>query len=172
MSILNVTQKPLVDNSITELEYHTYQPFINSNFDYNDEIRIAVQELDAYTIPSQSLLYPEGELTKADGTAVTTKNADGTTVTTLQLINNAFAFLFRELRYELNGVVVDSVRNVGLTSTLKGYLSFNENESSRLQNAGWFPKDTFISESGKFNVCIPLSMWRGSLKTIEKFSSI
>ncbi|CAH2021377.1 unnamed protein product [Acanthoscelides obtectus] len=66
MSILNVTQKPLVDNSITELEYHTYQPFINSNFDYNDEIRIAVQELDAYTIPSQSLLYPEGELTKAD----------------------------------------------------------------------------------------------------------
>ncbi|CAH2015928.1 unnamed protein product [Acanthoscelides obtectus] len=126
MSILNVTQKPLVDNSITELEYHTYQPFINSNFDYNDEIRIAVQELDAYTIPSQSLLYLEGELTKADGTAVTTKKADGTTVTTLQLINNAFAFLFRELRYELNGVVVDSVRNVGLTSTLKGYLSFNE----------------------------------------------
>lgn len=158
MSILNVTQAPLVDNSITDMEYHTYQPFINAKFDYNDEIRIGIQELDAYTLPSQSMLYLEGGLTKSDGS-----KADS-----LKLINNAFAFLFREIRYELNGVVIDSVRNVGLTSTLKGYLSYNENESLRLQNAGWFPKESTISDSGKFNVCIPLAMWMGFFEDYNK----
>lgn len=158
MNILNVTEQPFLDNSITELEYHTYQPFVSSKFDYNDEIRIAIQELDAYTLPSQSLLYIEGNLTKEDGTAIDK----------LRFVNNAFSFLFREIRYELNGVVIDSVRNVGLTSTLKAYLSYNESESLKLQNAGWFPKETLISDSGKFNVCIPLSFIMGFFEDFKK----
>ncbi|KAJ8976758.1 hypothetical protein NQ317_003718 [Molorchus minor] len=82
-----------------------------------------------FTAPCNSYLYIEGKLMKSDGTVATK----------LQFINNGIAFLFRELRYELNGIVVDSVRNVGLVSTIKNYLSYNENESVLLQNAGWFP---------------------------------
>ncbi|KAJ8976358.1 hypothetical protein NQ317_011599 [Molorchus minor] len=146
MDILNVTQEPLIDNSIVDFEYHNYQAYITSKFDYNDEIRIPIQELDAYTLPSESQLYLEGSLTKEDHTPVTK----------LKMINNALSYIFREIRYEMNGIVVDSTRNVGLTSTLKGYLSFNESESVKLQNAGWFPKDGTIPN--KFNVCLPLKM--------------
>ncbi|CAH2000674.1 unnamed protein product [Acanthoscelides obtectus] len=115
------------------MEYHTHQPYINANFDCNDEIRIAIQELDTFTLPSQSYLYLEG---------TTLTKADGSPAENFKFVNTAFSFLFQEIRYELNGVVVDSVRNVGLTSTLKGYLSYNQNESTKLQNAGWYPKES------------------------------
>lgn len=38
------------------------------------------------------------------------------------------------MRCELNG----SVRNVGLASGMKNFVSFNNNESVSLENAGWF----------------------------------
>lgn len=158
MDILNVTQQPLTDNSIINFEYHNYQPFVTAKFDYNDEIRIPIQELDAYTLPCESILYLEGNLTKDDGKPASK----------LKLINNAFSFLFREIRYEMNGVIVDSIRNVGLTSTLKGYLSHNESESVKLQNAGWFPKESIIPDSSKFNVCIPLKMLMGFFEDYKK----
>lgn len=52
MNILHVTEPPILNISITESEYHTYQPFVNSKFDCNGEIRKAIQELNAYTLPS------------------------------------------------------------------------------------------------------------------------
>ena len=144
MDILNVNEKLYVDNSIISSELHTYQPFVSSKFDYNDEIRIPIQELDSYTLPSESLLYIEGSLL----------NTDGKYTSRLRFINNGISFLFREIRYELNGITIDSVRNVGLTSTLKGYVSFNTNESLKLENAGWFPQkntdDRFlVDKNGK-----------------------
>ncbi|XP_023312008.1 uncharacterized protein LOC111692310 [Anoplophora glabripennis] len=157
MDILDVMQQPLIDNSIVDLEYHNYQPFVTSKLGYNDEVRISLQELDIYTLPCESMLYLEGNLTTEDGKSVTK----------LKLINNAFSFLFREIRYEMNGVIIDSVRNVGLTSTLKGYLSYNESESVKLQNSGWFPKQSTL-EGDKFNVCIPLKMLLGFFEDYRK----
>ena len=161
MDILNVTEKVFVDNSIISSELHTYQPYITSKFEYNDEIRIPIQELDTYTLPSESFLYIEGKLTKEDGQKATK----------LKFINNGVCFLFREIRYELNGVTVDSNRNVGLTSTIKGYLSYNTNDSLKLQNAGWFPKSgegINLSDKGGFNVCIPLKMIMGFFEDYKK----
>ncbi|KAJ8962478.1 hypothetical protein NQ314_005700 [Rhamnusium bicolor] len=117
MDLLNVTGQPFSDNSVEDYQFHTYQPYIPENLNYNDEIRIPIQDLDAYTVPCNSYLYIEGKLTKSDGSKSTK----------LEFING-IAFIFREIRYEMNGIVVDSVRNVGLISTIKSYLSFNENE--------------------------------------------
>lgn len=161
MDILNVTEKLFVDNSVISSELHTYQPFVTSKFEYNDEIRIPIQELDTYTLPCESFLYIEGKLTKDDGTKASK----------LAFINNGVSYLFREIRYELNGVTIDSIRNVGLTSTLKGYLSFNTNESLKLQNAGWFPKPgsaMTVTDKGAFNVCIPLNMLMGFFEDYRK----
>lgn len=161
MSVLNVTEKLFVDNSIISSELHTYQPFVTSKFDYNDEIRIPIQELDTYTLPCESFLYIEGRLTKDDGSKATK----------LTFINNGVSYLFREVRYEINGITIDSIRNVGLTSTMKGYLSFNTNESIKLQNAGWFPKagsSMTVTEKGAFNVCIPLKMLMGFFEDYRK----
>lgn len=136
----------------------THQPFVSSSFDYNDEIRIGIQELDGYTLPSKSYLYLECSMTKEDETSIDK----------LRFINNAFSFLFQEIRYEMNCVVIDSVRKVGLTSTLKEYLSYNTSEILKLQNAGWFPTESVIADSEKFYVCIPLSMLMGYFEDFKK----
>lgn len=40
------------------------------------------------------------------------------------------------------------------------YPSYDAIESLKLQNAGWYPKDT-LSDSGELNACIPLNMITG-----------
>ncbi|CAH1100670.1 unnamed protein product [Psylliodes chrysocephalus] len=122
MAVLYVTGQPFNDTTIDDYQFYTYQPFITGKLNYNDEIRIPIQDLDAYTLPSKSYLYIEEKLL-TDAGKVPTK---------LQFINNAVAFLFRELRYELNSIVIDYVRDIGLVSTMKNYLSLNENESVRM----------------------------------------
>ncbi|KAJ8931955.1 hypothetical protein NQ314_015086 [Rhamnusium bicolor] len=78
----------------------------------------------------------------------------------------------------MNGIVVDFVRNVGLVSTIKSYLSFNENESVLLQNAGWFPKKMtpttgtdkkiLVDSNGNFNVCIPMRLLLGFFEDFRR----
>ncbi|KAJ8914906.1 hypothetical protein NQ315_016060 [Exocentrus adspersus] len=65
---------------------------------------------------------------------------------------------------------VDSVQNVGLTSTLKSYLSHNEDESIALENAGCYPKSTRVLDiaNDKFSVCIPLKMLMGFFEDYKK----
>ncbi|XP_076247770.1 uncharacterized protein LOC143187436 [Calliopsis andreniformis] len=55
----------------------------------------------------------------------------------LHLGNNCIAFMLDEIRYELNGVEIDYNRNVGITSTLKNYISFTCDEDKIMKNAGW-----------------------------------
>lgn len=151
MSILNISEKVLVDNSIVSNQLHTHQPYAN-RFENNDEIRIPIQE-DMSTLPGLSYLYIEGKLQKADGTAAATT----------KFVNNGIAHLFSEIRYEMNGVVVDSVIKPGITSTMKGYVSYTSDDVKKLQNAGWLPQtETKITDAlGNFNVCIPLGMLLG-----------
>lgn len=159
--------KTIVDNSIVNYELHTHQPFASVGFENNDEIRITIPEVDNYTLPCDSHLYIEGRLVQEDGTkwdAAMTKIAS--------LVSNGVAHLFSEIRYEMNGITVDTVRNVGLSSTMKGYFSKNRNEMVKLENAGWHPlddgKSTVVDDNGHFNVCIPLSTLLGFAEDFQK----
>ncbi|KAF2899874.1 hypothetical protein ILUMI_06322 [Ignelater luminosus] len=158
MNVLNVGEKVFVDNSISNAEFHTHQPY-TTQFGNNDEIRIPIPA-NVSSLPSRSYLYVEGKLLKDDGNPSTTA----------KFINNGIAYLFSEIRYEVNGVVVDSVTRVGLTSTMKGYLSYNAGESLKLQNAGWFPDSdsTLLDASGNFSACLPLSMLLGVFEDYGK----
>ncbi|KAK5647059.1 hypothetical protein RI129_005523 [Pyrocoelia pectoralis] len=158
MNILDVNEKVLVDNRIINYEYHTHQPYTN-RFGNNDEIRIPIQE-DMCTLPSQSHLYIEGKLLRQDGTASLTA----------KFVNNGIAFLFSEIRYEINGIVVDSTSKVGLSSTMKALISLTPNDSTRYQNSGWFPtaNNATASATGRFNVCIPLQMLLGFAEDYRK----
>ena len=138
--ILDVISKIQYDDSVTKTEYHTYLPFITS-YNNSDEIRIAVQHQDLYILPCESFIYIEGSLTKKEGGVV-----DSSTLT-----NNCVSFLFDAIRYELNGVEIDRFRNTGITTTLKNYVSLNENESKMLYNAGWNPSKTTAVKNGHFN---------------------
>lgn len=153
MEYLNINAYPVNDTSVWRKELHTYESQTANKFNYNDEIIISINEVGKYTLPCESFLYIEGKLT--DQNDKFSANLD--------FINNGIAYLFKEIRYHLNGVTVDTVRDVGITSTLKGYLSYTQNEIKKLENAGWFPaaKTKIIDSKGQFNVCIPLKTLMG-----------
>ena len=68
--------------------------------------------------------------------------------------NNCVAFMFDEIRYELDGVEIDRNRNVGITSTLKNYVSLSYDKGMIMQNAGWNIAPMILE--GYFNFCVPL----------------
>jgi len=71
--------------------------------------------------------------------------------------NNCIAFMFDEIRYELDGVEIDRNRNVDVISTnyLKNYVTMLSEKSVIARNAGWDPSN------GYFNFCVPLNMLLG-----------
>ncbi|XP_015123619.1 uncharacterized protein LOC107045774 [Diachasma alloeum] len=148
-------QKPIVfDESIAHYEIHAHQPFASATFNNNDEIRIAVQHQDLCLLPSKSALHVHGRLTKTDGGAVTHT----------RLVNCAILHLFEEIRYELNAVVIDRNKNIGITTLMKNYVSQTPGQAALLENAGWILKDdegTILDASGYFDISIPLSMLLG-----------
>ncbi|KYN42486.1 hypothetical protein ALC56_03032 [Trachymyrmex septentrionalis] len=146
--ILNIKSEPVFDDRIVKIETHTYNPFANTTFGYSDEIRIPIQQQDLYTLPYESFLYVEGKLTK-------NKVVQGASVS---LGNNCVAFIFDEIRYELNGVEIDRNRNVGITSTIKNYVTVSSDRSVILRNAGW---DAQTTAAGYFNFCVPLYVLLG-----------
>ena len=148
-NILNIGGEPIFDDRIVKIETHTYNPYANTSLGYSDEIRIPIQHQDLYTLPSESFLYIEGKVNVREV-------ADGTTYS---LGNNFVAFLFDELRYELDGVEIDRNRNVGITSTIKNYISLTSAKSKMLKSAAWSIKlNEYVPY---FNVCVPLNMLLG-----------
>lgn len=160
MNLLNISQPTSYENSIESYEYHSYKPYISS-FNTNDEIRIPINQQDLYVLPAASTLYIEGKVSVRSST---TKS----TVTSVHFVNNPILFLFQDIRYELNGVEIDKIKNAGLTTTIKSYLSLNENESKFAKAWGWSPTGTTITNNGIFSTSIPLNKILGFAEDYEK----
>jgi hypothetical protein len=163
MSILDVEEQIYFDNSIINAEKHPHLPYASTSFNNNDEIRIPIQQTDIYTLPSASSIYIEGKVTAAKD------------LTKLLFVNNAFTHLFEEIRYELGGKVIDKVRNPGITTTLKGYVSHCADDISWLSNSGWLSiNDRRVAgeladiNSGNFNITIPLKNLLGFAEDYNK----
>lgn len=159
-NILNIAERVFIDNSISNYAIHSHIPYSNTTFSKSDEIRLPIQTQDIYTLPSQSTLNIIGRITDKDN-----KPSEK-----LSLINNAIAYLFDEIRYELGGIIVDRVRNPGITTTMKGYVSFCDKDCIRYENAGWnhMNNPQIVDSDGNFNVCIPLSMLLGVFEDYKK----
>ncbi|XP_055855802.1 uncharacterized protein LOC129919023 [Episyrphus balteatus] len=155
--MLNIFQEPEIYESVSKYEYHTYSPYQN-NFEKNDIIQICIQHQNLNVLPSESFLYVEGSLSKTDGKEIVST----------RLVNNAMAFLFDEIRYELNGKEIDYNRNVGITTTIKNYLSLTKNESDMLLNASWSPDSDIYLKPLYFNYCIPLNKLLGFAEDYKK----
>lgn len=155
--ILNIEATAARDDSIIKKEFYTYTPYTNS-FDESEEIRILIQNQDSFLLPCESYLYMQ--------VIVTTERNDAAAADKdkIKFSNNFPSFLFNNARYELNGVEIDRIKNVGITSTMKlltascqsntiGYYRFNESFMAKsAQNA---VKDIV------YDVMIPLSIWFG-----------
>ena len=103
---LDVTSPPQFDDSVVKLTYHSYFPNNTLTLNNSDEVRISINNQDLLTLPSRSFLYIKGTLANL---------AKG------HLVNNAFAFMFDEIRYTVAGKEVDMVRNPGITSLMKWF---------------------------------------------------
>lgn len=143
---------------ITGMDYHSHKPYASSTFKNNDEIRIPIVQQDIITAPFESALHVSGTLSakKADNT-----NAD------ISLVNNAIAFLFEDIRYEINGVEIDRTKNVGVTSTIKNMLSIQSGEQEQLKNACWLGVKNTL-KTNKFSFCIPLKLILGFFEDYRK----
>jgi hypothetical protein len=152
--ILDISSRYETDSKITKIEYHSYTPYTTS-FNNNDEIRISIQQTDVFPYLHESFLYLEGKISNADN---------------VMLTNNGLSYLFEQIRLEINGIEVDNTRVLGITSTLKGYLSSTPVDYNCYENSGWtFKNGTKLSNSnGEFSACIPLKYWLGLFEDFKK----
>lgn len=157
--ILEIQSGVAFDESISHYEVHSHQPYNSANVDQNDEIRISIQNQDLCVLPSQSYIHVIGRLRKTDG-----NHAQQTS-----FVNNGVCFLFDEIRYELNSIEIDKCKNVGLTTLMKGWPSFNANQKIILENAGWMDDGVSITDNnGYFDVFIPLNILLGFAEDYRK----
>ncbi|KAJ8926175.1 hypothetical protein NQ314_021475 [Rhamnusium bicolor] len=143
--------------AISNFEKHTHGPYSTNNLNNNDEIRLHIQQQYAYTAIFCSSLYMRGQLLITDETVSTTAF----------FVKMGLLFLFDEIRYEMIGITVDRCRNPGLNALMYGYVSFNQNEAIRLENAGW-TDGNFADNNGYFDVCIPLNICLGFAEDSQK----
>lgn len=146
--VLNLRSSIGYDDRIISIQDHAYSPYTTS-FNYNDEIRLVIQNQDLYVLPHKSYIYIEGQIKVKSGLS-------GVDAVTPKFSNNAAAFLFNEIRYELNGFPIDICKNVGVTSTLKGYVSFTPKDLDRLEISSWKKESNKDASAGYVNFCIPL----------------
>ncbi|KAE9525806.1 hypothetical protein AGLY_014032 [Aphis glycines] len=155
--ILDISSPFETDSKITKIEYHSYTPYTTS-FNNNDEIRISIQQTDVYPYLNESFIYLEGQVSDAGK---------------VKLTNNGFSYLFEQIeqiRLEINGIEVDSTRVLGITSSLKGYLSGTPDNYNCYENAGWIFKNSsnLANSNGEFSACIPLKYWLGLFEDFKK----
>lgn len=159
MNCLDVKRVTPFDESITNFQFHTYNPYTTA-FGNGDEIRICIQQQDLFVLPSDSYLFIEGVIhTKHLPDSATEPQRE-----VPKKVNNICAFLFDEIRYELNGFEIDKCKNVGVSSTMKGICSLKKETMLRMQNAGWnlhLNVDKKNAEPAEFSYCIPLCNFLG-----------
>lgn len=132
------------DESIVKVETRTYLPFIKS-FNHNDSIEISINRSDTWLLMHDAALIIKGKLEKTAGNGI------------VKVVLNGGAFLFDSISYELCGTEVDSVRDPGLMSTIKGYLCYDKDSVRELETAGWsYPNDPVMNDDGNFIFRIPV----------------
>lgn len=159
MNILDVKNSVEYDDSISSMQHHAYNSY-SASFDNGDEIRICIQQQDLYVLPSESYLYIEGTIKTKDFPSTAT--ADQKKLP--KIVNNVVAHLFDEIRYEINGFEIDRCKLPGITSTMKGLVSFSGDDMNHLRIAGWnlnLDEDDKIANPGTVNFCIPLKCLLG-----------
>ncbi|XP_065651129.1 uncharacterized protein LOC136079324 [Hydra vulgaris] len=169
-SILNITETPIVDESIEKYYYRDYDPASRPNLNNTGNIIINIEQSDLYLVPSDAYLLFEGRLLKADNTAYA--NADAVALT-----NNGIMYLFSQISYQLSNQDIEVVFNPGQMTTMLGMLKYpNDYQSAQGLNQLWYKDSTstaVIAENtgfaarqgyliqkptakGTFSFCVPL----------------
>ncbi|KAL4084371.1 hypothetical protein QTP88_028194 [Uroleucon formosanum] len=147
---IDVTADYVDDCKITQVQYHSFTPYSSAALSYNEELRINVQNMDSSTLPCESYIFIEGKINKPTDAAGE-----------VRFSYNGLAFLFSEMRYEINGIEIQKLKSPGVSSCLKAYCSYTPNDLNAQENMAW--DSAMDSEDNKnvmsnniFSGCIPL----------------
>lgn len=143
------------DESITNVQYHAYSPYTTA-FNNGDEIRIAIQQQDLFTLPCESYIHLEAETVRK-----VSDNIDPLPTT----VNFFATHIFDDIRYEINGFEIDRCKNPGVTATLKGLISLSAQDQAAYYLA---TLGQTYTGTGVFECFIPLKMLFGFAEDYRK----
>ena len=145
--MLEVNEDVDFNNDIVEYKYFNFHPTNITVLNENDEVRIPVYTQDCYILPCKSYILITGKIS-------TTTNTDCDEKVAI----NGFVHLLEDIKFLINGEIIDRTRNPGFASFIKGICSYNDLQTKNLQNAGWtdFSKEVKLLKNGHFNVSILL----------------
>ena len=121
--MLNILQAVEYEESISKKEFRTYLPYNDNSYGANDEVRINVNNLD-FVLLNESYIHVELKIDSVTG---------GDAALTDYLI----PFLFSEIRLEMNGVLVDSVKSPGICTAIMKSLTLDESEKISASEYTW-----------------------------------
>lgn len=151
----------MIEQDIIEsLEYVDYKPPVDIDINYNGKtIPISLYNENIKTCPHYSYLVINGKITLK-------KNADGTISNNIDTKKVNFVNILHEfsgIRYNIGGNEVDSIENPGISSVMKGLVSFEDDKE--YNDACWRVASTAnnntLNEKGYFSICIPLKILFG-----------
>lgn len=168
----------IMENLIESCEFYDYKPPISENFnEVGSEFTITAFNEDLVTRPSKSLLVINGTLSCKESTTTTAGATTVTDLTTIDLekinfINNGLLYLFDRIDYYIGDAKIDSIRKPGITSTLKGLVSFEDDIT--YNNAGWkispsTGKENILTKKCYFCATIPMSIVMGFFEDYTQF---
>ena len=141
---LDLLESPVVDNSIESWQYRKYTPQSQADLDsVGSPIQIDIQSSDVYINPSKSYLLIKGKLVRNDDNTPFAENDE------IALVNNAMMYLFSEIRYEINGVIVERISHPGQASSMLCYLSKPDDFSTSSALKMCWSKDTTNNADSK-----------------------
>jgi len=135
LEILRFTDKPVIDESVQEYQFHEYEPQARTNLNSAGEIVTNIELQDLFTHPCESYLIFEGRLTKDNGNPYA--NADAVT-----LIKNGMMYLFSNISYRLSNQEIESVHHPGQDTTILGLLKYSDDFSTAQGLNQLWQKDT------------------------------
>ncbi|KAJ8913483.1 hypothetical protein NQ315_002661 [Exocentrus adspersus] len=157
---LEVFEEPVFDNSLVSLHEHSYKPYGSPSYKNSDEIRIPVHFQDLILDINDSYIYIEGTFKPSDVTK------------SCYLANNALAFLFDEIRFEMGGEQAVVVRKPGITTAMKLKVSYSRMHERALTTCGWglseSKQDIFDPTSHIFSGKLPLKYLMGFAEDYTK----
>ncbi len=164
INILSVLENVESNSDITYYNLHTYHPYASSSFGPNDQIIIGVNSKNDYTHPHESYLQITGKI-------------NGYKTEDHFLGNNALPFLFSNMEYYINGVEVDRVTDIGITSTIKTLLSATEANKTFFSSMGFdvlcddggkSSHTHILNDKGHFSIMIPMKHLMGFFSDFKK----
>lgn len=146
MESLQLTEQPIIDQSIESKQYVRYEPATGTSLNNNGtQIRFEVNLTDHFTYPADSYLTFKGKLIKAAGTRYA--NTD-----ICSLTHNGIMHLFSNVKLQIGGTEIESLNNPGHASLMLGMLQYNDDLNSfKGLNQCWL-KDTDSTSSSSTNL--------------------